>query len=138
MVLPDAEAGLSCRHLDVMGCALREARGCALGACVPGFAVEGALGEGGMGAVYRGRELATGKVVALKTLRACHAGDEGRVRRFEREIAFAMRVVHPNVAPVLGAGKLGDGRPYYLMELYRGRTLGALVREEGPLELGLA
>jgi serine/threonine-protein kinase len=121
-----------------MGCALRAQAGCTLGVCVPGVAVEGVLGEGGMGVVYAGREVATGKVVALKTLRACHAGDEGHVRRFEREIEFAMRVVHPNVAPVRGAGRLGDGRPYYLMELYKGRTLGAVVREDGPLEIGRA
>jgi eukaryotic-like serine/threonine-protein kinase len=138
MVLPYTSTGSSCRHLGVMGCALRAQEGCTRGACIPGVVVEGVVAEGGMGAVYAAREIATGKVLALKTLRACHAKDESAVRRFEREIQFGMRVVHPNVAPVRGTGTLGDGRPYYLMELYRGRTLGAVVREDGPLDVSRA
>jgi eukaryotic-like serine/threonine-protein kinase len=106
-----------------------------LGAVVDGFVVEALIAEGGMGVIYAAREISSGRVVALKALRACHASDAGFVSRFEREIGFATRVDHPNVAPVLGRGALPDGRPYYRMELYRGRTLGALVRTEGPLEL---
>ena len=105
---------------------------------VPGLVLEGVVAEGGMGLVYAARELATGRRVALKTLRACFASDEGALARFEREISFTRRVEHPNVAPVLGHGHMSDGRPYYLMELYRGRTLGAVVREDGPLPLGRA
>ncbi|MRG90959.1 serine/threonine-protein kinase [Polyangium spumosum] len=105
---------------------------------VPGLVLEGVVAEGGMGLVYAARVTTTGKRVALKTLRACFADDEGAKARFEREISFTRRVVHPNVAPVLGHGQMSDGRPYYLMELYRGRTLGAVVREDGPLPLGRA
>ncbi|MDC3957169.1 serine/threonine-protein kinase [Polyangium jinanense] len=105
---------------------------------VPGLVLEGVVAEGGMGLVYAAREISSGKRVALKTLRACFANDEGARARFEREISFTRRVVHPNVAPVLGHGHMSDGRPYYLMELYRGRTLGAVVREDGPLSIGRA
>jgi eukaryotic-like serine/threonine-protein kinase len=105
---------------------------------VPGLMLEGVVAEGGMGLVYAAHEVETGRRVALKTLRACYANDEGALARFEREIAFTRRVVHPNVAPVLGHGRMSDGRPYYLMELYRGRTLGAVVREDGPMPIGRA
>jgi len=135
MVLPNLISGNSCKHLATLRCVERAGVACSPELCAQGVLIEGLVAEGGMGAVYAARELATGKHLALKTLLSCRAQDEGCVRRFEREIEFAKRVTHPNVAPVFGSGKLGDGRPFYLMELYRGRTLGAMVREEGPLEV---
>jgi serine/threonine-protein kinase len=88
-----------------------------------------------MGIVFAVRDVASGKRLALKTIQSRYATDAGIVGRFWREIAFAARVMHPNVAPVLGHGRLCDGRPFVLMELYQGRTLGAIVRQEGPLPL---
>jgi serine/threonine-protein kinase len=102
---------------------------------VDGLVIERIVAEGGMGVVCAAREKESGRPVALKVLRACHAGDVGLKSRFEREIRFGMRVSHPNVAPMLGHGWLPDGRPYYRMELYRGATLGSMVRATGPLEL---
>lgn len=101
----------------------------------PGLVFERVVGGGGMGIVYAVRNVETGKRLALKTIRQRYATDAGIVERFWREIAFAARVMHPNVAPVLGHGRLSDGRPFVLMELYQGRTLGAIVRQEGPLPL---
>lgn len=102
---------------------------------LPGLVFEQAVGRGGMGIVFAVREVASGKRLALKTIQAQYAADAGIVGRFWREIAFAARVMHRNVAPVLGHGRLSDGRPFVLMELYQGRTLGAIVRKEGPLPL---
>lgn len=105
---------------------------------VPGLVFEGVVGMGGMGIVYRVRDVDTGKQLALKTIQREHATDVGAVGRFFREIKFAARVVHRNVAPVLGHGRLADGRPYALMELYKGRTLGDVVRQDGPLPMARA
>ncbi len=102
---------------------------------LPGLVFEGVVGRGGMGVVFAVRDVASGKRLALKTIQAQYATDVGIVGRFWREIAFAARVKHRNVAPVLGHGRLADGRPFVLMELYQGRTLGALVRAVGPLPL---
>jgi len=99
----------------------------------PNLVFDRVVGSGGMGIVYAVRDVETGKRLALKTIQARYAKDAGIVSRFYREIAFAARVKHPNVAPVLGHGRLTDGRPFVLMELYQGRTLGAIVRQDGPL-----
>lgn len=101
----------------------------------PGFVFERVVGGGGMGIVYAVRDVDSGKRLALKTVQPRYATDAGIVGRFWREIAFAARVMHPNVAPVLGHGRLSDGRPFVLMELYQGRTLGDVVRRDGPLPL---
>ncbi len=102
---------------------------------LPGFVCEGLVGQGGMGVVFAVRDVVSGKRLALKTIQAQYATDAGIVGRFWREIAFAARVMHRNVAPVLGHGRLSDGRPFVLMELYQGRTLGSIVRQDGPLPL---
>jgi serine/threonine-protein kinase len=102
---------------------------------VPGLIFDGVVGYGGMGVVFAVHDIASGKRLALKTIQSRYATDTGIVGRFSREIAFAARVVHPNVAPVLGHGRLSDGRPFVLMELYEGRTLGAIVTHDGPLPL---
>lgn len=101
----------------------------------PGLLFERVVGGGGMGIVYAVRNVDSGQRLALKTIHARYATDAGIVGRFWREIAFAARVNHPNVAPVLGHGRLSDGRPFVLMELYQGRTLGEIVRQDGPLAL---
>jgi eukaryotic-like serine/threonine-protein kinase len=102
---------------------------------LPSLVFERVVGCGGMGIVYAVLEVETGKRLALKTIQPRYAKDDGIVSRFFREVAFAARVKHPNVAPVLGHGRLPDGRPFVLMELYQGRTLGAIVRQDGPLQV---
>jgi eukaryotic-like serine/threonine-protein kinase len=106
-----------------------------VGQVVGGFAIERLLAEGGMGAVYAARVVVSGQEVALKVLLPRHGGDVGLVSRFEREIQYASRIDHPNVVAVLARGWLLDGRPYYVMELHEGVTLGALVHHTGPIAL---
>jgi len=103
-----------------------------------GLHIERLLAEGGMGAVYAARRLETGERVALKVLRWEHVGSSGIANRFVREVRFARRIDHPNVCPVLADGTLGDGRPFFLMPLYQGSTLGEEVRRRGPLSVGRA
>ena len=106
-----------------------------IGAAVGELVIEGLIAEGGIGLVYLGRDLRDGQGYAVKVLQPRHADDAGIASRFEREVAFGRRVSHPSVAAVLGHGRLADGRPYFIMPLLEGCTLGALIRREGPLSL---
>ncbi len=94
-----------------------------------------AIAEGGIGVVHAASIAAYDRPLAVKVLQQRHAGDAGIVRRFEREAAYALRLSHPNVVSALGAGRLADGRPFFVMDRLEGATLGALVRAEGPLPI---
>jgi serine/threonine-protein kinase len=102
------------------------------GRIVGSYQLEGVLGRGGMGVVYRARDLRLGRPVALKLL-ADHAADDPRFRdRFLRERRAATTIDHPNVLPVYEAGEV-DGELYIAMRLVDGEDLESLLRREGPL-----
>jgi serine/threonine-protein kinase len=84
------------------------------------------LGEGGMGVVYRARDLALGREVAVKCLPQRFARDDQRLARFEREARAASALNHPNIVTVHEVG-IDDESRYIVMELVRGRTLRQLV-----------
>ncbi|MCO5171754.1 MAG: protein kinase [Planctomycetes bacterium] len=90
------------------------------------------LGRGGMGRVYRARDLRLGREVALKTLLVFDADPE-TLARFEVEARAAARVQHPGVVAVHGAG-VDDGVPWLAMQLVEGESLKARLAREGPLE----
>jgi len=93
-----------------------------------GYHVLSLLGEGGMGVVYRARDLRLGREVALKVLPPSMAGDAGYMRRFEAEARLASVLNHPNIVTIYGVGD-EDGITFIAMELVRGRTLRARLRE---------
>jgi serine/threonine protein kinase len=80
------------------------------------------IGQGGMGTVYRTRDRALEREVALKVLRA-EVAAPGWAGRLEREARILARLEHPGVVPVHDVGTLADGRIYYLMKLVRGQRL---------------
>src|SRR5262249_13288009 len=89
---------------------------------VPGYEVESVLGRGGMGVVYRARNLRLGRLVALKmTLAGSYAGPHHR-ERFRREAQAVAALRHPNLVQVYDAGDWA-GRPYFTMELIEGGSL---------------
>lgn len=99
------------------------------------YAVEGRLGQGAMGVIYRGYDPALDRAVAIKLVRADLMSDEGRgeyVERFRREARAAGRCSHPNIVGVFDYG-LHEENPYLVMELVEGVTLGQVLRERGQL-----
>ena len=95
------------------------------------------LGRGGMGVVYRARDLALERVVAVKCLPATSADDAVAVARFEREALAAAALPHPNIVTVFDAGRDGVER-FIVMECVTGRSLDRILSETGALEWRLA
>ncbi|MEU6410501.1 serine/threonine-protein kinase [Microbispora sp. NPDC046933] len=103
------------------------------GPLVSGYEVLGILGQGGFGVVYRARQLAVGREVALKVDNRVLVSDRDR-RRFMREVTSAGALSgHPHVADVYDAGVLPDGRPYMVLELCPNGSLADRLRDGGPL-----
>jgi serine/threonine protein kinase len=99
------------------------------------YRIEGLLGRGGMGVVYRARHEADGRTVALKVLRDELAADDAYRRRLAHEARAAAGVEHPNLAPVLEAGEDG-GRLYLAMRYVDGQSLAERLLTGGPLAPG--
>ena len=89
---------------------------------LPGYEVESELGRGGMGVVYRARERATGRTVALKMILSGRYASEKERARFHAEATSAAAVSHPNVVQVLTLGE-HDGHPFLALEFCPGGTL---------------
>lgn len=85
-----------------------------------------------MAAVYRGRQRATGQIVAIKIMDAAFAANPVLVKRFEQEFRVAARLRHPHIVQCLDFG-LENGQPYLVMELIDGPSLGQLIRDQGAL-----
>lgn len=102
----------------------------AAGTRVDGYLVEALLGAGGMGEVYRARDVALDRAVALKMVSLTLAREPTFVARFEREARAASAVNHPNVAQIHAYG-VWQGRPYFVMEHVEGRSLAEIVRRDG-------
>ena len=104
---------------------------------VPGYEIQGEVGRGGMGIVYKARRLDGGRVVALKVIRKERLAHEESVRRFRREAQAAARLTHPNIVLVHDFDQSGDTH-FIAMEYVEGVTLQLLVEQRGPLPVGLA
>ncbi|HEY7817074.1 MAG TPA: protein kinase, partial [Vicinamibacteria bacterium] len=97
------------------------------------------IGRGGMGAVYRARDLTLDRDVAIKALSFLNRGfppDASTLRRFEREAKLLASLNHPNIAVIYDFFQAGD-RSYLVLELVEGETLSSRLTR-GPLELAEA
>ena len=105
------------------------------------FRVEGVLGQGGMGVVYRAIQEPMGRAVALKLLRPELASDARSRARFEREAKIASTLAHPSAVAVFDFGEHRFGEQeasaYLAMELVVGESLRARI-ERGPLTTAAA
>src|SRR5713226_5332871 len=90
------------------------------------------LGQGGMGAVYKARDVELERTVALKVIRPDLARHPEILRRFKQELILARDVTHRNVVRIYDLGQAGGVR-YITMEYVEGRDLRALLHEKGKL-----
>ncbi|MBI3269014.1 MAG: VCBS repeat-containing protein [Planctomycetes bacterium] len=90
------------------------------------------VGRGGMGAVYKARQVEIGRTVALKILLSGVLADERELLRFRREAAAAAALSHPGIVQVHDFG-VEDGRHYMTMEFIEGKSLHRLLADTGPL-----
>ena len=95
------------------------------------YRLVGFLGAGGMGEVYRARDLRLGRDVAIKTLPHEFAGDPRRLARFRREARTLALLNHPNVGAIYGLEESGEG-DVLVLELVEGQAL------HGPQPLAVA
>jgi serine/threonine protein kinase len=97
------------------------------------YELEVRLGKGGMGEVWRARNLGTNERVAVKVLRDELSEDSALHARFLREARAAKAVKHPNVVELREVHEDDRGAPFLVMELLEGETLGRRLVRCGPL-----
>ncbi|MFB4310519.1 serine/threonine-protein kinase [Actinomadura sp. GTD37] len=101
------------------------------------YRILGRIGQGGMGSVWRAHDADLDREVAIKELRVPEQVTEQErsvwYARMEREARAAARLRHPGIVTVYDRVVEADGRPWIVMELIRGMSLGQLLAERGPL-----
>ena len=98
------------------------------------YRVEQLLGRGGMGAVYRARDVRLDRLVALKVVRADLLGDTEARHRFRREAQIVAGLQHPSIVSVFDYGTFPGGGAFLVMELVRGEDLRHVLQREGWLD----
>ncbi|MCZ6779348.1 MAG: protein kinase [Acidobacteria bacterium] len=96
------------------------------------YEILGVLGRGGMGVVYKARDAALDRYVAVKTLLPALAGERDARERFLREARSAAALNHPNLAQIYSIGD-EQGTPYFAMEFIEGETLEKRLERRGRL-----
>jgi len=95
------------------------------------YQISSQLGKGGMGEVYRAKDLKLGRDVAIKVLPEEFAKDADRVARFQREAKLLASLNHPNIAAIYGLEESG-GTSFLVLELVEGDTLADRIKA-GPI-----
>src|SRR5262249_33420648 len=88
----------------------------------------------GHGVVYRARDLALDREVAVKFLQDKYAPDSSTAARFVEEARITAQLQHPGIPAVYRVGALPDGRPFLAMKLIKGQTLDTLQKANAPLD----
>ena len=107
------------------------------GQSLGGYLLEEEIGRGSMGMVYRGKQIALGREVAIKVLPRGLAKDASYVARFIREAQIIAGLNHPNIVQIFDAGQQG-GFLYFVMEFVQGPTIGSLLQIDTMMPQHLA
>ncbi|HXX63237.1 MAG TPA: serine/threonine-protein kinase, partial [Bacteroidota bacterium] len=99
-----------------------------IGRTISHYAILEKLGEGGMGVVYKARDLSLDRIVALKFLPPHLAQDDAEESRLLQEARAASRLNHPGICAIHAIGE-NDGAHFIDLEYIDGRTMGAVIRE---------
>ncbi len=98
----------------------------------PAYTLEGEIGRGGMGVVYRARDEALQRRVAIKVLPPELAFQADIRERFKREAQTAGKLLHPHIVPIYSVGEAG-GIVFFVMAYVDGESVAARVKRKGPL-----
>ena len=104
-----------------------------IGTTLGHYRIDGVLGRGGMGEVYRAYDTRLNRVVAIKVIALQNAEGTELVYRFLREARAASDLNHPNIVTIHEIGRTGSGQHFMVQELIEGQTLRALLDQ--PLDL---
>src|SRR6478735_5460100 len=96
------------------------------------YEIQARIGEGGMGVVYKARQMSIDRIIALKMLNQQMANDPTWVQRFYNEAKACSRLQHPNTIRMFDFGQTSDGRLFMTMEFLDGISLRAALAQ-GPL-----
>jgi eukaryotic-like serine/threonine-protein kinase len=92
------------------------------------YEVQKVLGEGGMGIVYKARQISLNRAVALKMVKATRFASADDLRRFKNEAEAVARLDHPNIVPIFEVGEFED-QHYFSMKLIAGASLDKRLEE---------
>lgn len=101
---------------------------------IPGYEIFSKIGEGGLGVVFKARQISMNRIVALKILHKRWLNDEEFKQRFLVEARLVGKLSHQNLIKVFDVGR-HEWKYYFSMEFIEGETLEELIEREGPLDV---